>query len=456
MKSWQPRISGRLSLRAQLRRPWRFSPPALLALSFLALILIGGLLLWLPMASHGGLGLGQALFTACSAVTVTGLVVVDTGSVLTGFGQAVVLVLIHLGGLGLMTFAGLTILALGGRLGLGGRRVVREALDQTAPGDVLVLVRHIAILALSLELVGALLLALVWVPEMGWGEGLWFSVFHAVSAFNNAGFGLRPDSLMPWAGQPLVNVVITALFITGGLGFTVILDLWRRRRFARLTLHSKLTLAGTAILALGGWLLMLGFEWRNPDTLGALPVADRLWAAWFTAVTPRTAGFNSVDTGALGMPATLLTMMLMFIGGGSNSTASGVKVTTFMVVLLSTRAILRGEQQPRLFRRAVALAAVFRAYAVVMLSVMLLMLAGFVLVILQPQMRPLDVLFESFSAFGTVGLSRGITAQIGAPGQGILMLLMFVGRIGPLAFAYALARPNPARVRYTEAEVQIG
>ncbi|MCQ6260853.1 TrkH family potassium uptake protein [Alcanivorax sp. MM125-6] len=454
MRTGHPGLRGRAA--RQLRRAWRYGPPVILAASFAVLIVLGALLLWLPVASVDGLSLWQALFTACSAVTVTGLVVVDTGAQLTLFGQAVVLVLIHLGGLGLMTFAALTVMALGGRFGLRGQRLVREALDQTSPGDVLALVRHVALLAFTLEAVGVALLATVWVPEMGWARGLWFSLFHAVSAFNNAGFGLLPESLSAWAGHPLINLVITALFIIGGLGFTVVVDLWRRRRFRALTLHSKLTLVGTLVLAVGGGLLVLLLEWNNARTLGALPVGERFWAAWFTAVTPRTAGFNTVDTAGLGVPAMLLVMFLMFIGGGSNSTASGIKVSTFMVLLLSTRAFLMGNAQTTIFRRAVARDAVFRAHAVVMLSLILLALAGFILVVLAPKQAPLDVFFEAVSAFGTVGLSRGITADLSAPAQGVLMLLMFVGRIGPLAFAYALARPRPAKVRFTEDQVQIG
>jgi trk system potassium uptake protein TrkH len=455
MRTWLPGLRGRAS--RQLRRAWRYSPPVILAASFAVLILLGALLLWTPWASPGrDLGFWQALFTACSAVTVTGLVVVDTGTDLTLFGQAVVLVLVHLGGLGLMSFAALTVMALGGRFGLRGQRLVREAMDQTSPGDVLILVRYIAILALSLEALGALLLAIVWVPEMGLAHGLWFSVFHAVSAFNNAGFGLLPESLSPWAGQPLVNGVITALFIVGGLGFTVLMDLWRQRRFATLGLHSKLTITGSLVLALGAWVLILLFEWGNTETLGALPVGDRVWAAWFTAVTPRTAGFNTLDTGALALPSVLLIMFLMFIGGGSNSTASGIKVSTFMVVMLATRSFLMGRSQTTAFRRGIALSSVFRAHAVVVLSLMLLMLGNFLLVILEPDLRALDVLFEGFSAFGTVGLSRGVTTEMSAAGQGVLMFLMFVGRIGPLALAFSLARPRDAKVRYVENQVQIG
>ncbi|WP_323844543.1 TrkH family potassium uptake protein [Microbulbifer magnicolonia] len=455
MRFWIPGLRAN-ALELNLRRAWRYSPPAILAIGFLVLIVLGALLLWLPASSHDGLTFSQALFTACSAVTVTGLVVVDTGSALTLFGQIVVLLLIHLGGLGLMTFAALTVMALGARFGLRRQLLVREAMNLTSPGDMLIVVRQVALLALSLELLGTALMSLVWVPEMGFWRGIWYSFFHAVSAFNNAGFGLSPDSLTRWASHPLINLVVSGLFIIGGLGFTVLMDLRRQRRFATLSLHSKLTLTGTAILALGAWLLIMLFEWQNPQTLGALAAGERPWAAWFTAVAPRTAGFNTLDTAGLLVPSTLLIMLLMFIGGGSNSTASGIKVSTFMVVVLATRSFLRGRHQPSAFGRAVATDAVFRANCVVVLSLLMVMLGNFLLVVFEPQLQLLDLMFEGFSAFGTVGLSRGITAQLSLPAQVVLMLLMFAGRIGPLALAFSLARPRRWRVRYVEEQVQVG
>lgn len=457
MRSWLPDLHARARLSQRLRRTWQLSPPAILAGSFLFLIAVGTLLLWLPWASTAAhpVSLWEALFTASSAVTVTGLTIIDIGQ-LTLFGQIVLLLLIHLGGLGLMTFAALTVIALGGRLGLGGQRLVREAMSQTSPGDMLVLVRHVAIVALSVEAIGVLLLSLVWVPEMGFWQGLWFSIFHVVSAFNNAGFGLLTENLAPWASQPLVNLVITALIIIGGLGFTVQMELWRRRRFRHLSLHSKLTLTGTAILLLGAWALVMLFEWNNPQTLGALSEPARPLAAWFTAVTPRTAGFSTLDIGGLATPTVLLLMFLMFIGGGSGSTASGIKVSTFMVVILATRAFLKGDEQPVAFRRTVAMVTVFRAYVVVMLSLMLVGIACFLMVILEPEMKPLNLMFEVFSAFGTVGLTRGITSDISPAGQALLMLLMFAGRVGPLALAFSLARPRHRKVRYTEDQVQVG
>lgn len=456
MRTWFPGLFLRLDLASRVRQAWRYSPPAILAASFLALIALGALLLWLPVASRSGLSFMQALFTACSAVTVTGLTVVDTGSTLTRFGEATVLILIHLGGLGLMTFAALIVAALGGKLGLRGHHLVREAMNQTSPGDMLVLVRRIAIFAISLELLGTALLAFVWVPELGLLRGFWFSFFHAVSAFNNAGFALMPDSLARWADNPLVNLVISALFIIGGLGFTVLLDLHRQRRLSTLSLHSKLTLYGTIILIIGAWLLILLFEWQNAATLGAFSTGDKLWVSWFTAVTPRTAGFNTLDMADLLTPTTLLIIALMFIGAGSNSTGSGIKVSSFMVILLATRAHILGRARPRVFKRTIAVDVVFRAYSIMVLSLMAVLLGIFFVVLLEPDLRLLDIVFECFSAFGTVGLSRGITAELSPVSQSILMVLMFTGRIGPLALAFSLSRPHPSRIRYTEDQVQVG
>ena len=456
MRSWLPGLRARVNLKARLRHTWRYSPPTILSGGFLLLIAVGTALFATPFASHQGMTFWEALFTATASITVTGMSLVDPASDLTLFGQLLVMVLFHLGGLGLMTFAVLTVMALGGRLGLKGQRVVREAMDQASPGDVMLLVRRVALLALCLEVSGAAVLATVWVPAMGWTEGLWMSFFHAASAFNNAGVSLLPDGLAPWAATPLITLAITGLFITGGLGFTVLTDLWRQRRLSKLSLHSKLTLTGTLILAVGAWLLIMAFEWTNGTTLAAVDSGSRPWLAWFVAVVPRSAGFSVVDMSSLYAPSVLLVMFLIFIGGGSNSTASGIKVSTFMVVVLATRAFLTGRRRPTAFRRTVSLDSVFRAYTVVVLSMLMVMLGCFLLVILEPEMKPMDVLFEGFSAFGTAGLSRGITEDLSKPSQAILMVLMFAGRIGPLALAFSLARPRAVKLRYVEDQVQIG
>lgn len=454
MRPWHPRL--RLNRIAVSFVPWRHSPPLVLANSFLFLILAGALLLKLPFATETPIDWYQSFFTAVSAVTVTGLVVVDTGATYTLFGELVIALLIQLGGIGLMTFAALTVLLLGGRIGLQGQRVVREAMSETSPADVLHLVKRVALVALIFELAGMLLLAVVWVPAMGWADGLWFSFFHAVSAFNNAGFGLDPGSLMNWASHAGVVMVISALFIIGGLGFAFLVECVSERRFHHLSLHAKLTLSGTLALILVPFILTLLFEWDNPRTLGNLDEGARWLAGWFQAVTPRTAGFNTVDTAGLTMPTTLMIMFLMFIGAGSNSTASGIKVSTLMVVVLSTRAFLRGRRQVTAFGRAIPREAVFRAHVVTILSMLLVMLSLFLFAVIESHLDFLDIAFEAFSAFGTVGLSRGITDELSKPSGVLLMVLMFAGRIGPLALAFALARPRTERIRYAEGNVQIG
>lgn len=454
MRPWFPRL--RLNRIAVSFVPWRHSPPLVLANSFLLLILAGALLLKLPFATDTPIDWYQSFFTAVSAVTVTGLVVVDTGSTFTLFGELVIAVLIQLGGIGLMTFAALTVVLLGGRIGLQGQQVVREAMSQTSASDVLHLIRRVALVALIFELAGMLLLAVIWVPAMGWGEGLWFSFFHAISAFNNAGFGLDPGSLTNWASHAGIVMVISSLFIIGGLGFAFLVECVSERRFRHLSLHAKLTLSGTLVLILVPFALTLLFEWDNPRTLGGLDEGGRWLAGWFQAVTPRTAGFNTVDTAALTMPTTLMMMFLMFVGAGSNSTASGIKVSTLMVVVLSTRAFLRGGNQVKAFGRAIPREAVFRAHVVTILSMMLVMLSVFLFAVMESHMNFLDIAFEAFSAFGTVGLSRGITAELSQPSGVLLMVLMFAGRLGPLALAFALARPRSERIRYAEGDVQIG
>lgn len=454
MRPWFPRL--RLERLGRAFVPWRRSPPLVLANSFVLLVVVGALLLKLPFASHAEINWYQAFFTSVSAVTVTGLVVVDTGTAFTVFGELVIATLIQLGGIGLMTFAALTVLLLGGRIGLQGQRVVREAMSQTSPIDVLELIKRVALVALIFELVGMALLAVIWVPAMGWGEGLWFSFFHSVSAFNNAGFSLDPASLQDWASHAGVVMVISALFIIGGLGFAFLVECVSERRFHHLSLHAKLTLSGTLVLIFVPFILTLLFEWDNPRTLGGLDEGGRWLAGWFQAVTPRTAGFNTVDTAGLTMPTTLMIMFLMFVGAGSNSTASGIKVSTLMVVLLSTRAFLRGRHQVTAFGRAIPREAVFRAHVVTILSMMLVMLSLFLFAVIESHLDFLDIAFEAFSAFGTVGLSRGITAELSQPSGILLMVLMFAGRIGPLALAFALARPRPELIRYAEGDVQIG
>jgi len=435
----------------------RLSPPEVLLIGFALLCAIGALLLWLPGSATRPLAWHEALFTATSAVTVTGLSVIDVGQDLTFVGQLVLLVLIQLGGLGFMTFAALTVLLLGTRLPLSQQNLVREALGEIAFSDVRQLVKLVIAFAFLVEGFGTLLLALHWVPEYGLAMGLWHSLFHAVSAFNNAGFSTFSNSLSHEVNDPLVNGVVTLMFIVGGLGFVVVSDLYRHRRWSRLTMQTKVVLLATFWLNVIATAILLGLEWSNPDTLGGLgDVFARLQAAWFQAVTPRTAGFNTLDTGALTDASTLLVMLLMFIGAGSSSTASGIKITTFVVLLLTARAFYRNTEHPTAFGRSISQENVIKAITVALAGVSLVFLTLFGLTITDGDHSFLDLAFETVSAFGTVGLSRGITGDLSLPGQFLLGLTMLLGRVGPLSVGYFLATRQTRGVRYAKGEIQIG
>lgn len=432
----------------------RMPPPAVLVIFYLAFIIVGALLLWLPISHHGDIGLGEALFTSTSAVTVTGLVLADTGAAFTGFGQGVIAALIQLGGLGLMTFAVLLLGALGIPVGMPQRLILREDLNQTSLSNLTYLARIILVIALVCEAIGAALLALVFVPEFGW-NGVWQAIFHSISAFNNAGFALHADSLSEWVGNPMVNIVIPALFILGGLGFIVVGDIHQKRQWRKLTLHSKLMLLGTGILIVWGCVMFGLLEWTNPDTLGPLTTGDKLWASWFQGVTPRTAGFNTIDTGGMHDSTTMLTMTLMLVGGGSTSTAGGIKVTTLCVLLLATVAFFRRQTTLHAFGRSLGVDEVMKVLALTTIS-MLLVLTGIFVTSINHDGEFIDLAFEVTSAFGTVGLSRGTTGELDGIGRAIIMAMMFVGRVGPLAIGFFLATRSAPRVKYPAGQIYLG
>ncbi len=431
-------------------------PPLALALVYALLMIGGAALLMLPAASTGALDWSQALFTAVSAVTVTGLVVVDTGSAFTVFGQAVILTLIQLGGLGIMTFAVLVLAMLGQSVGLQGRVYLRDELSQTSLAHLLWLVWVIFRVVLACELLGAAALAVIFVPEFGWREGLWQALFHAVSAFNNAGFGLFPDSLSRWATDPLMNLVVPALIVIGGLGFSVIADVYRQRRWQGFSLHTRLMLAGTVVILPVSVALVAALEWTNPESLVQFARwTDRGMAAWFQAVTTRTAGFNTVDISGLRDSTSVLFLGLMFVGAGSTSTAGGIKLTTLIVLLLAVLAFVRRRSELDIFGRTLPHAQVMKLWV---LSLLALLCVGFGVFVITLTNRGdfLDLLFEAVSAFGTVGLSRGVTAELDQLGQSALMVLMFIGRVGPLALGLFLATRTMPRVRYPAGDVYIG
>jgi len=438
----------------------RFNPPQILAIGFLGIILIGALLLMLPISTYPGqrLSIINALFESTSAVCVTGLVVTDTATTFTIFGEIVLLVLIQLGGLGFMTFGVLVALMLGKKIGLTERLLVQSSLNQFSLSGIIALVKLILISTLIIEAIAALLLAFSWSREMGWGQAVYYGIFHSISAFNNAGFDITGDyrSLTNEVGNLPVNLIISGLFILGGLGFTVIIDVIKNRKARRWSLHTKLVLISTLVINIVASLLIFYSEYNNPNTLGPLPMEDKMLAAYFHGTVPRTAGFNTLDLTALNSESIILTMGLMFIGGSSGSTAGGIKITTFLLLILVAWSFIRQKEDITLLRRRIPKDLVFRALSISVLGVFLVFIAVFLLEISEKHISLMGLAFEAVSAFGTVGLSLGVTPELTTFGKCVIMILMFVGRLGPLTIAFALTDSKREHIRYVEEKILIG
>jgi trk system potassium uptake protein TrkH len=442
------------------------SPPQILALSIAGLIFTGSLLLTLPISATGPrISYVDALFTATSAVCVTGLIVVDTPNALSPFGQVVVLLLVQFGGLGYMTVSTVLAAALGRSITLQERLTLQEGLNAEGLEGLLRFARVVLQLTLAFELTGAAILAARWWPELG-PRALWFGLFHSISAFNNAGFALWSDSMIRWRADLTVNVVMSALIICGGLGFFVLRELLQiRSARTALSLHTKVTLTATMLLLVGGTATFLLLEGSNPRTLGAgWPLEERILAAWFQSVTARTAGFNTMDIGGMTQAGLFVTMALMFIGAAPGSTGGGVKTTTFSITVAALWATIRGHADVTLFKRRLPPEIVAKAFFVSLIAFLgLNVVAGLLLVTEDRSL--LLTLFEATSAFGTVGLSTGengsvvsLSAFFTTPGKLLVALMMFMGRVGPLTLAFAVARRAAveARIRYPEGKILIG
>lgn len=425
------------------RRLGLHNPGRTVVAGFAVGVVVGTLLLLLPVARSGPGAAHplEALFTATSALCVTGLAVVDTATYWSPFGQVTILVLIQVGGFGVMTLASLLGLLIARRLDLGSRMLAATETKSVGLGDLRTVLLGVARISLTVEAVTAVVLALRFALGYRYplGTSAWLGVFHAVSAFNNAGFALFSDNLVGFATDPWICLPVAAAVIVGGLGFPVILELLRRRgrQPGRWSIHTRLTLLMTAVLLLGGTLFMTVAEWANPHTLGALDPAGRVLAGFFQAVMPRTAGFNSVDPGAMNTGTLLGTDVLMFIGGGSAGTAGGIKVGTFAVLLVAIVAELRGDPDATLFDRRLSPVTIRQALAVALLSVAAVVGPTIALAMTSPYTLD-QILYEVISAFATVGLSTGITADLAPGHQLVLVALMFAGRLGPVTLASAL------------------
>jgi trk system potassium uptake protein TrkH len=440
----------------------RFRHPAQVIVgAFAGAVLIGTILLSLPAATESGrrTGLIDALFTATSAVCVTGLVTVDTGTHWSTFGEVVILLLIQAGGLGIMTLATLLTVLLSRRLGLRGRLLAQAETKAIGLHDLRRVVRNIVLFSLISEIVVALVLTARFATtyDEPFGPAAYHGVFHSVSAFNNAGFSLNADSLMRYVADPVISLTVAVAVILGGIGFPVVFELargWRRPR--SWSVLTRITVVLTVVLLLVGTVVFTLVEFSNPRTLGPLSGPGKLLAGFFTAVQTRTAGFNSVDVAGLRTESLFVSDLLMFIGGGSAGTAGGIKVTTFGLLAFVLWSEMRGEAKVHVGRRSIPEANQRQALAVVLLSIGTVAASTFVLLGLTP--HSLDqVLFETVSAFATVGLSTGITAGLPDPARVLLIALMFLGRIGPLTVASALAlRSRTRRFAYPDERTIVG
>lgn len=438
----------------------RLSPPRILAGGFALIIFMGTLLLMLPVANTSGepLPFLDALFTATSATCVTGLVVVDTGTHFTIFGQIVIAVLIQIGGLGFMTMATLVALVFKRRISYKERLILQEAMNQTSVEGIVALIRKVIIYSLTIEAVCAVLFAIRWAFDMPLGRALYFGIWHSISLFNNAGFDIFGDfrSLTGYVADPFTNLISIFLIVTGGLGFVVLCDLVEYRSKRRLSLHSKVVLTATPALILVGMLVILIFEFSNPATLGHLNGGGKLLASLFQSVTTRTAGANTLDIANMEQATQFFMILLMFIGASPGSTGGGIKTTTFVLLLGAVWAMIRGREDIVFFRYRLEQERVLKALSIVLLALFIVIGATMILSTTEDH-HFLMILFEATSAFGTVGLSMGLTQDLTDVGKLLIIMLMFIGRVGLITMAYALGRREGKELyRHPEGKMIIG
>lgn len=455
MRNWLPLQGYQTYKRIKRTGMLRASPPVILAAGFFALILLGTSLLNLPIAQKQPINLFEAFFMATSAVTVTGLTVFDPSTMLTAFGQIVLISLVQLGGLGFVTFAVLAAITLGKKMSLQHQALALEAFNQTSVSKIQRTALSVIKISLCIEGIAALALTLWWWREFPLSTAMPQAVFHTIAAFNNAGLSLFPFSLARFVDDPVTILVITGSIILGGIGFTVLSDVSHKKRWATLMPYTKLMLVATLALNLAGFAAIWLLEFNNTATLGALPFHGQALAAWLQSVTARTAGFTSIDITQLHDSTSLVLMLLMFIGGGSLSTASGIKVGTFIVLLAAVHSYIFHRKEVVLFKRSISPDTVQKSLALLLVTSALIF-TGTLLMSIFEQAPFLTILFEVVSAVSTTGLSRDFTPHLSAPSQALLTILMFMGRIGPLTLVYSLATQKRSRIRYPESEFQVG
>ncbi|USK36530.1 TrkH family potassium uptake protein (plasmid) [Bacillus sp. F19] len=439
----------------------RLDPPKILVLGFASIIFIGAILLTLPIATVDGKGLSflNAIFTTTSATCVTGLVVVDTGSTFTRFGQLVILSLIQVGGLGFMTFATFFAFLLGKRISLQERLLLRESLNNISMEGIVRLAKRILIFTAIIEIVGGIILSFRFSFDMPIGKAIYYGFFHAISNFNNAGFDLMGEfrSLTPYVEDPIVTLTVCVLIILGGIGFIVLNEIFEYRKTHRFSLHTKIVLVTSLVLTLTGTVLVFLFEFGNNKTLQPLSYSGKVLASFFQSVTPRTAGSNTLNIPDLTQPTLFLIIFLMFVGASPGSTGGGIKTTTFATLLGTVWSQIKGKEDVNFFRNRIDLYTISKALTVTISGLFLVVIITMMLSITETGKDFLMILFEATSAFGTVGLSMGLTPELSPIGRILIIFTMFAGRVGPLTIAFAIAmRRKPDTFRYPKGKIMIG
>ncbi|MFZ7131059.1 MAG: TrkH family potassium uptake protein [Eubacteriales bacterium] len=418
-------------------------PTQILVMGFASVIFIGAILLSLPISTKSGISSGflTALFTATSAVCVTGLVVQDTATYWSPYGQTIIVSLIQIGGLGFMTFTTLIFIISRKKITFKERLLIHESLNTKSMEGIVRFARYVMFFTLAVESMGALLLSIQFIPEFGVKRGIVMSIFHSISAFCNAGFDLIGGfkSFTPYVNNVIINGTVSFLVIIGGLGFFVVGDVFKnRKKIRKLTMHSKLVLSISFFLILFGAIFIMLLEWDNPATMGHLPWYGKIFSSFFHSITPRTAGFNTLDMAQMSTAAIFLTIVFMFIGGSPGSTAGGVKTTTIGALVLTVTSLLNGQNQTQAFGRSISINIIKRALAVIAIGLFIIIFVIMMLSITE-KASFLEIVFEVFSAFGTVGLSMGLTPNLTFVGRIIIILTMFIGRLGPLTIALAIS-----------------
>lgn len=452
----------RILVKKVFRQIKELHPSRVLVIGFAAIILIGAFLLDLPIASKSGESVGfiNAIFISTSAVCVTGLVVVDTATQWTLFGKIIILFLIQIGGLGFMTMGTFIALILGRKISLKERLIIQESLNQFNISGLIKLSKYILLMTLTIEGIGAFLLSTRFIPEFGIIKGIGFSIFHSISAFCNAGFDLVGGfrSLTPYVHDSVISLTVSALIILGGVGFVVILEVIQKKKFSKFSLHTKLVITITTTLLTASFFLFFILEYNNSATIGDYNFFEKILASIFQAVTPRTAGFNTIPIDQLRISSIFLTIVLMFIGGASGGTAGGVKITTVGVVLALMHSVIRGKSDVHVYKRRISRDIIDKSITIIGISILLVVSVTMILSISEQGHRFDELFFETISAFGTVGLSMGITPSLSFVGKVIITLLMFFGRVGPLTIFVAMVKKQEhyPKFRYPEDNVIVG